>query len=92
MNGVQSETLVSVHWESGPAAVRLAGTVTVAHALAAAFGYFVIGDETFQLEGNTQSRTTVRFPYSGDANAEEIIGLFRPDATLIFAGQERPQV
>lgn len=86
----QTDTVVTVHWNSGTFAVEgsevfITGTVTVATALAAAFTYFVLSGVKFDIKSQP-SGTTVKFSYNGNKSAQYIQSLFTAGAQLIFGG------
>ena len=86
----QTDALVAVHWNSSTFAVEgnevvIAGTLTVATALTAAFTYFILSGIKFDIKSQP-SGTTVNFSYNGGKSAQYIQSLFTAGASLIFGG------
>lgn len=84
------DKLVSVKWDDSAAAMAgdgetfLTGTVTVATVLGAGFAIFILAGVTFDISGNTEGQTRVRFSYRGNRSIEAIKSLFQAGRDLLF--------
>jgi len=87
----QADKVVSVTWdtkaakhEAAAAQAFLAGTLTVATALTAAFTYFALSGVTFQITSAPVNGRTINFTYSGSQSAAAIQALLKAGAEILL--------
>lgn len=84
----QTDKVTSVKWVSDLSDLgntHLTGTITVAAALAVAFGFFVLAGVKFTVDKVGDNGTTVHFSYSGTRGAQEIKELLVAGASALFS-------